>query len=513
MLENDKKIKFILIIYTIYCAYIIGTSWDESYYHEIGKINLNYLLSFGIIDEPFHYKWRFSTLYWSISSLISQILPKKFNLEIYHIINAFIGLMTLVGLYKINKILFNKFIAKVSSYLLFFVPFFFGHLAVNNKDIILAFAHVWIIYYVYKYTFTNYELKKKILLIFKISLLSALGTGIQLLFLGSLIPIIIIFLTIIFIKREKSIKIIFFDTIIFFLLFYSILILFWVDTHNNIITLPYDFIVKSFSINPGWPFNLLNGVYLKTNNIPFNYLLINYFYKLPEFFIFLYIIAIPVLLLNREILSKKFKYFKIKIILAILLLIFPSLVLIIIPYPVYDGLRLFLWSSPYLTVIPAVVIYLIYINKNFFYSLAKVLVSILFLFHIFNFLTITPYHYTFLNYFSGKKDLRYQKFENDYWSTSLKELIYSSNLVGDNIKFSSCGVSPGITKIYMKQRYKRSEFTSIADASYIIMTNRTLFSKKKNKISNCFDEYNFENVHQITRNGIILSAIKKNKND
>ena len=73
----------------------------------------------------------------------------------------------------------------------------------------MAFAHVWIIYYVYKYTFTNYELKKKILLIFKISLLSALGTGIQLLFLGSLIPIIIIFLTIIFIKREKSIKIIF----------------------------------------------------------------------------------------------------------------------------------------------------------------------------------------------------------------------------------------------------------------------------------------------------------------
>ena len=62
MLENDKKIKFILIVYTIYCAYIIGTSWDESYYHEIGKINLNYLLSFGIIDEPFHYKWRFSTL-------------------------------------------------------------------------------------------------------------------------------------------------------------------------------------------------------------------------------------------------------------------------------------------------------------------------------------------------------------------------------------------------------------------------------------------------------------------
>ena len=125
MFEQERKIKFILITYTIYCAYIIGTSWDESYYHEIGKINLNYLLSFGIIDEPFQYKYRFSTLYWSISSLISQIFPNKFNLEIYHIINASMGLMTIVGLYKINKILFNKFIAKISSYLLFFIPFFF----------------------------------------------------------------------------------------------------------------------------------------------------------------------------------------------------------------------------------------------------------------------------------------------------------------------------------------------------------------------------------------------------
>ena len=139
MLENDKKIKFILIIYTIYCAYIIGTSWDESYYHEIGKINLNYLLSFGIIDEPFHYKWRFSTLYWSISSLISQILPKKFNLEIYHIINASVGLMTIVGLYKINKILFNKFIAKVSSYLLFLIPFINFPKVYRQMDILLNF--------------------------------------------------------------------------------------------------------------------------------------------------------------------------------------------------------------------------------------------------------------------------------------------------------------------------------------------------------------------------------------
>ena len=74
-------------------------------------------------------------------------------------------------------------------------------------------------------------------------------------------------------------------------------------------------------------------------------------------------------------------------------------------------------------------------------------------------------------------------------------------------------INPELTKIYMKKRYKRSEFTSREKASYVIMTNRTLFSKKENKISNCYDEYNSENVHQISRNGMILSVIKKNNNE
>ena len=156
-------------------------------------------------------------------------------------------------------------------------------------------------------------------------------------------------------------------------------------------------------------------------------------------------------------------------------------------------MRLFIWSVPYLAIIPAITIFLIYQSQFILSKLAQITLLFLFLFHIFNFLSITPYHYTFLNYFSGKKDLRYQKFENDYWSTSLKELIYSSNLVGDNIKFSSCGVSPGIVKIYMKQRYERSEFTSIADASYIIMTNRAVSKipnpTSRSELTNCFDKY------------------------
>ena len=91
---------------------------------------------------------------------------------------------------------------------------------------------------------------------------------------------------------------------------------------------------------------------------------------------------------------------------------------------------------------------------------------------------IVFYHYTFLNFLSGEKESRYKKFENDYWSVSLKELIQNSNLPGKKINFFSCGVNPSVVKNYMKQKYKNVVYTDLKEASYIIMTNRTLFSEK-----------------------------------
>ena len=125
---------------SLYCALIVGMSWDEVYYHKIGEINLNYLLSFGLVEESFDQKFRFSTLYWSLSSLLSQIAPQKYSVEAHHIINALLGLMIFVGVYQVTKKIFNKSVAKTSALFLFFLPFFFGHLAINNKDIIITFC-------------------------------------------------------------------------------------------------------------------------------------------------------------------------------------------------------------------------------------------------------------------------------------------------------------------------------------------------------------------------------------
>ena len=189
--EHEKNKNFTCAIRFL-LRYYFRTSWDEKYHQLIGEINLKYLLSFGLIEENFYQKFRYSTLYWSFSSLLAQIAPDKYVLETFHLINAFFGLFIFLGVYHVVKKIFDKRIAKTSSVFLFF-SLFFGHLAINNKDIIIAFSHVWIIYYLIKYTSKKFNIKNKFIVLFKISVLAAIGTGIQLLFLGSLIPMLIIF--------------------------------------------------------------------------------------------------------------------------------------------------------------------------------------------------------------------------------------------------------------------------------------------------------------------------------
>ena len=137
---------------------------------------------------------------------------------------------------KLQKKFLIKRIAKTIIFFLFLLPFFFGHLAINNKDTIITFAHVWIMYYLIKYTVKNFNLKNKFLIVlFKISILSALrnrySAFIFRLFNSNANYFFILF---IFFKKKKKLAKLLLDLGIYFIFFYLILVLFWVDTHSNI---------------------------------------------------------------------------------------------------------------------------------------------------------------------------------------------------------------------------------------------------------------------------------------
>ena len=116
---------------------------------------------------------------------------------------------------------------------------------------------------------------------------------------------------------------------------------------------------------------------------------------------------------------------------------------------------------------------------------------------------------------NGKIENRYKKFENDYWGSSIKELINKVNLDKERkIIFATCGINQDIAKYYLKKKgYSNFKFGNEKDSNYIIMTNRVTLDKKNiyksENLINCFDRFKGENAFKVTRNGLLLSVIRK----
>ena len=121
---------------------------------------------------------------------------------------------------------------------------------------------------------------------------------------------------------------------------------------------------------------------------------------------------------------------------------------------------------------------------------------------------ITPYHYTYLNYFNGKNENRYKKFENDYWGTTLIELVKKTNFKPDqNITMSTCGTSLAHVKKHFKNNgIFKIKYLSSEKAEFIIMTNRITNGEG---LINCFDKYKGQDIYKVERNGLLLSVIRK----
>ena len=534
---NKKKqtvLLFFLFSFSVYCALTIGKSWDEGTDLLHGKSTINYLLSLGNNNSYFWGREYYSAFYWSIQYFFTTIFPSKYQLEISHLVNLIFSLAAIFGIAQLGKEFFNKKVGKLIFLILFFFPVFFGHMSMNPKDTILAFCHVWITLIVFKYLRKQHIEKNKESIsnyIIFIGILAAMGSGIQLFFLGSLIPIflfvlleIIIFKKII--KNNFSIKKLLYDLIKCFLVFYFLLIFFWVDTHPNILVLPFKFFLSALSNTyvTGLPLNLVNGNYYLSWQVPKLYLLINIFYKSPEYFLISYIFFVPILFSSKKFFINKFINFNYKLYFIIFLLIFPILVSLFIPFPLYDGLRLFLWTLPYFCIIPGLTIYYLINNFNYFRSkLSLSLLSLCTIYFLFNFFLTTPYQYTYLNVFNGKSENKYKKFENDYWGVTIYELIRKFEIdKNEDINIATCGINSEQAKRYLiKRGYNNIIFSHSKEADYIIMTNRAFLlsgklssesTNKSVKITNCFDKFEGEDIVSLRRNGLTLSVIRKKTN-
>ena len=522
-LNNYKYIYLFLItsflLFSLYCIFFIGIAYDQIFHIENGEKRLRYLLSLGSYDyyDILHLRY-YPGLYDTVSAFLATVFPRKFYYESFHVINFVVGITGIIGLKKVVKLFFGSRVAKIFFLISIFTPVYFGHLSINPKDTIIATSNFWMMYYVIKYLKTNDELIRTDTSI-KLGLFLGLGIGVRIIFLGTLIPVLLFLFTEIFFfkKITQKIRLKNFIKHIFYILVisYILLVFCWPNTHSNIFTEPYSLFLDSFrdqSLGP--QISYFFGEFYQTQNTPWYYFIINFFFKTPviylAIFVLFFIFYKKIKLTYKN--NKNFDYF---VLLTLVIINMPILISIILGLKVHDGIRYFLYLVPLFNFLPAIYINYLFNNLHTIYNkiFFTLLLPLLFIFLI-KFITITPYQYSYLNFFNDtflKKD----SFENDYWGTSTKELIkqFTNKInLNSSIKIATCGVNPVNVKYYLRKyglkNFILTDFNSKFD--YAILINRAILDSNVTENFTCYSKFNEKTTFlSINKSGIELSKIVK----
>ena len=528
MLKKENYIILLFVVYSIFCALSISESWDTSYYYNVGKDRLDYLFSFGKNKVDFQIgSSQFNPgVYDTISAFFVQFFPGGFKFQSIFLINLIISILTIFGAYNLCKIFFNKIIGKITFVYIFFNPIFFGHMAMNSKDTVIAFSLVWFTYFTIRYLQKQNDDGKRKRYINLSAICLALGIGARTSFVATLIPIIILLpLEILFFKtfinKKFSNKQFLLDILKVLLIAYLIIVFFWPQTHSNIFYLPFKLTLESFAYGYGVPLTLFDGKLLLSTELPKSYIVKNLFYKMPEYILLCYVLFILFFFKLSFFYKKKISAFVFKILFLLLILITPNILMMVSPFYPYDGIRLFLYLIPFICIIPAIITYFLYTKiKVRLYRFFFLMIVFLKIFLIGNFILLTPFHYVYLNIFSGKFSEGYERFENDYSGISVKELI---NKLKDNdkplkdktISIAVCGLPEG-SVIRQLKKFKGLDYKIVNKKNsydYIIMNNRAVWEDYMiNDKKTCFEKFKGNDIVVVSKRGLIISKITEKIN-
>ncbi len=473
----------------------IGLSSDEYFHHINGLVRYKYLISFGEFDG---YEFRnnrfYPGLYDTISYAIGQIIlliDKKFyanNIDfVMHLVNISFSSLSILGLYLIVKKIFNNNIAILASLITLLNPFFFGHMGMNSKDVIIFFSLIWFCYYFYLYCVEDEKTTKNLLLA---SFFIGFGCGVRLTFPVVIFPVIICGLIFLFNKYKSNygplVKRLLWHSVITITITIFLIILCWPHMieeiqRGNFLDF-FSLIVKNtINWNDGPKTGFVNGEYYEVFNTPKTYFLDVITYRLPFYFTLLIIFTYLLFLTKNLLAQSQIKYFNQKFLLINILAFFPIILALILGVNIYDNLRLFLFIIPFFSLIAAFSIDQLFstFKKSWLSKTSLAMVLILFSLSFYRFILLTPYQYDYINYSFLKFEDSKGKFEHDYWGASYKELVskiekkYSKEEIKD-FKITNCS-GDGILLYYLtrklgKKMIYRSE--KEREATHVVMINR-----------------------------------------
>ncbi|HXQ41923.1 MAG TPA: glycosyltransferase family 39 protein [Candidatus Udaeobacter sp.] len=149
---EDRLALALFLALAILCPLIFrdfGISWDEPSHDAIGRLTIAYYQS-GLQDtaarDNFDFQARYGSLFDVLRCLAADVLPFS-HFETGHLLGGFVGLLGIVGCWRLSRLLFGPRAALASALLLALTPAYFGHMFINAQDIPFAAGYVWTLLY------------------------------------------------------------------------------------------------------------------------------------------------------------------------------------------------------------------------------------------------------------------------------------------------------------------------------------------------------------------------------
>ncbi len=422
------------LIIGIFTFQVYGASWDEpGFYRYASTISYAYSIQERLNGQfqiekafgpPQEGNKMYGPAYLLMAGMLVRVLTSIFQVPWYpswHIINFLSFQAGIIFFYLLCLRWMSKRAAFAAALLFSTQPIFWGHAFINPKDIpFMSFflAAIYLGYWCIDRLGKGKDRPPKFTTRLACLFLDMLPAGLTLGLLASIRMLgpfagILIALYALVKYGRRSIPNLVTMVLIAFLVNY----LTWPYLWDNPIT-RYLEVFQYMSKNPVIVSVLFQGVYYRSNHLPFTYFPVTVFINFTEVVWLLFLSGLAALAWK-----KSYKKIEWQSLLPVLLwFLLPFFYVIINKPPLYDGLRHFMF------ILPPIFIFTGFAFERLFTWVRKtwmqvILVTVMVFSGIFGILRLFPYEYTYYNSFVGGTGGAFRRFETDFWLTCYQEAL------------------------------------------------------------------------------------------
>jgi len=418
----------VLLVLATYTDY--GTSWDEHEHIRYGDDIVEYFRSgMSVAAVPDHHQSYGGGFNLAAAGFSKMVAHPRYVAN--HLFNALVGLLGLMGTWRLGRLLGGAASGFVSLALLAALPAYYGHMFNNPKDVPFAAGYVWMLYCLCRLIQAGPRAGLRVWLALGLAMGLTMSVRVGGLVGFGYLAVIVTAQWLAERRAGSSLRLLgalAWKSALVAVLAWGLMILPWPHAHRAPIRGPLEALGR-FSAHSFDTRTLFRGRFVPSDPPPWGYLPEYLWVQVPELLWFLLgagLVALAVMLAKRTERRAMFHWRGGALLLVGLAIVFPIAFAILRGSTVYDGLRHFVFVLPLLCVLGGVsavtvVGWLGSRSRVAALSAAGVLVfgwSVV----VADMVELHPYQYVYFNRMSGGLPAAADRYETDYYAHSFKEL-------------------------------------------------------------------------------------------